>query len=141
MVMTIASAIISLGLVYNIVAGGNKLGSKAASDSPAPDNSNHEEASSSQGWSDTNNPSTNFGWQVHPQMCCCCLSAAPRSSLQMCQPLIYNAKQLKVPIAAQSLLLPDPGIRTMRRRMCAVHQSSAMTAQHLYHQMRFGPQL
>lgn len=67
MVMTIASAIISLGLVYNIVAGGNKLGSGAASDSPAPSNSKHEEASSSQGWSDTNNPSTNFGWQRQPE--------------------------------------------------------------------------
>ncbi len=83
MVMTIASAIISLGLVYNIVAGGNKLESGAASDSPAPSNSSNQgEASSSQSWSDTNSPSTSFGWQVHPQMCCCCLSAAPHGSLQ-----------------------------------------------------------
>ncbi len=79
MIMTIASAIISLGLVYNIVAGGNKLESGAASDSPAPSDSSN---SSSQGWSDANSPSTNFGWQVHLQMCCCCLSAAPHGSLQ-----------------------------------------------------------
>ena len=83
MVMTIASAIISLGLVYNVVAGGNKLESGAASGSPAsgspaPSNSsNHGEASISQSWSDINSPLTSFGWQVHPQMRCCCLSAAP----------------------------------------------------------------
>jgi len=83
MVMTIASAIISLGLVYNIVAGGNKLDPGAASDSPAPSNSSDQgEASSSQSWPDTNSPSTSFGWQVYPQMCCCCLSAAPHGSLQ-----------------------------------------------------------
>ncbi|DBB04987.1 TPA: hypothetical protein ACH3X3_010264 [Trebouxia sp. C0006] len=68
MVMTIASAIISLGLVYNIVAGGNKLDPGAASDSPAPSNSSNQgEASSSQSWPDTNSPSTSFGWQRQPE--------------------------------------------------------------------------
>ena len=77
--MTIASAITSLGLVYNIVAGGNKLESGAASGSSDPSNSsNHGETSSS----DANSPSTSFGWQVRPQMCCYCLSAAPHGSLQ-----------------------------------------------------------
>jgi hypothetical protein len=78
MVMTIASAIISLGLVYNVVAGRNKPQSGAASGSPAPStSSNYREASSGQSWSDANSPSTSFGWQVHPQMRRCCLSAAP----------------------------------------------------------------
>ncbi|KAA6419947.1 MAG: hypothetical protein FRX49_10137 [Trebouxia sp. A1-2] len=64
MVMTIASAITSLGLVYNIVAGGNKLESGAASGSSDPSNSsNHGETSSS----DANSPSTSFGWQRQPE--------------------------------------------------------------------------
>ncbi|KAL0032143.1 hypothetical protein WJX77_007583 [Trebouxia sp. C0004] len=67
MVMTIASAIISLGLVYNIVAGGNKLEFGPASGSPAPNNNSNREEASSQSSSDTNSPSTSFGWQRQPE--------------------------------------------------------------------------
>ena len=67
MVMTIASAVISLGLIYNVVAGGNKAQSGAAAGGLAPANNLQEPSSSTQGLTDAHNMSTGLGFKV---LCC-----------------------------------------------------------------------
>lgn len=64
MVMTIASAVISLGLIYNVVAGGNKAQSGAAAGGLAPANNLQEPSNSTQGLTDAHDMSTGLGFKV-----------------------------------------------------------------------------
>ncbi len=57
--MSIVSAIVSLGLVYNVEAGGNKPETRAAADDPAPaTGSSLAPANPRQGWTDAGKIST-----------------------------------------------------------------------------------